>query len=61
MHEAIECCRAALPVVNSFMSVIRGRLQTAVQLHGEGRLHEAETLYREVLAVAPEQPDALHL
>jgi tetratricopeptide (TPR) repeat protein len=35
-------------------------LQKAVQLHGAGKLQEAERLYREVLSQDPEQPDALH-
>lgn len=35
-------------------------LQGAVEAHREGRLAEAEALYGQVLAVAPEQPDALH-
>ncbi|HTI87915.1 MAG TPA: tetratricopeptide repeat protein [Alphaproteobacteria bacterium] len=36
------------------------RLRAAVQAHVGGRLAEAETLYREVLRVAPSQFDALH-
>ncbi|HWA56942.1 MAG TPA: tetratricopeptide repeat protein [Gemmatimonadales bacterium] len=36
-------------------------LRTAVQLHQAGRLREAEPLYKEVLAVSPDHPDALHL
>ena len=37
------------------------RLEAARQLHRQGRLHEAEVLYREVLKAAPEHPEALHL
>ena len=33
----------------------------ALQLHRQGRLAEAEPLYREVLAAAPRHPEALHM
>ena len=36
-------------------------LQQAVALHQQGRLQEAAQLYRQVLALAPRQFDALHL
>ena len=36
-------------------------LSLAVTHHRQGRLEEAETLYRRILSVAPDQPDALHL
>ena len=36
-------------------------LDKAVQDHRAGRLAEAERGYNEVLAIDPEQPDALHL
>ena len=36
-------------------------LDKAVQHHRAGRLAEAERSYNEILAVDPEQPDALHL
>jgi predicted TPR repeat methyltransferase len=36
-------------------------LQQAVQLHQQGKLDAAQALYRQVLAVAPRQFDALHL
>ena len=36
------------------------KLQTAVALHRDGRLDEAERFYREVIQQAPAQPDALH-
>lgn len=35
-------------------------LQQAVQLHGAGKLQQAEHLYRQVLKRDPNQPDALH-
>jgi hypothetical protein len=37
------------------------RLQRAVALHQQGRLGDAEQLYRDVLAGSPDQFDALHL
>jgi predicted O-linked N-acetylglucosamine transferase (SPINDLY family) len=36
------------------------KLQQAFGLHQQGRLGDAEQIYREVLARAPDQPDALH-
>lgn len=36
-------------------------IQTAMELHRQGRLNEAETHYRRVLAVSPGQFEALHL
>jgi tetratricopeptide (TPR) repeat protein len=36
-------------------------LEAAVEHHQAGRLSEAESLYRQILAVAPDHPDALHL
>ncbi len=36
-------------------------LQEAVKLHKAGRLHEALQLYRKILAVRPDQVDALNL
>jgi tetratricopeptide (TPR) repeat protein len=39
----------------------QARLQQAVALHRHGQLAQAETLYTEVLAALPRQPDALHL
>ena len=36
-------------------------LQAAIGHHQAGRLAEAERGYRQVLGLAPEQPDALHL
>jgi tetratricopeptide (TPR) repeat protein len=40
---------------------LTARLQRAVAQHRAGRLHAAEAVYREVLALLPEQPDSLHL
>lgn len=39
---------------------IEEALELAVRLHRGGRLTEAETIYRQVLAARPGQPDALH-
>ncbi|MDQ2917581.1 MAG: tetratricopeptide repeat protein [Pseudomonadota bacterium] len=36
------------------------QLQTALDHHRAGRLREAEPLYRQILRVAPDHPDALH-
>lgn len=36
-------------------------LRQAMQEHGAGRFDAAQALYEQVLAAAPEQPDALHL
>src|SRR4051812_19662564 len=35
-------------------------LMFAISLHKSGELDDAERLYRRILEVAPEQPDALH-
>jgi protein O-GlcNAc transferase len=44
----------------SLQSPTLANLQQAVALHQQGRLAEAKVLYRQVLATAPSQPDALH-
>lgn len=36
-------------------------LRTALQHHQAGRLQEAEAIYRQILQVEPNHPDALHL
>ncbi|MBR1777085.1 MAG: tetratricopeptide repeat protein [Alphaproteobacteria bacterium] len=36
-------------------------LNNAVRLHEQGRLDEAEAMYRQLLEIAPEQTDVLHL
>jgi predicted O-linked N-acetylglucosamine transferase (SPINDLY family) len=36
-------------------------LDAAIQHHRAGRLHEAEKLYRQILASNPQHPDALHM
>ncbi|MDR3733960.1 MAG: tetratricopeptide repeat protein [Acidobacteriaceae bacterium] len=41
------------------MTIVQS-LNLALSHHGAGRLVEAEGLYRQILAVDPEQPDALH-
>jgi len=43
------------------VSVIEQKLQQALRHHEAGRLGEAEDLYRQILRVDPQQPDALHL
>jgi len=42
-------------------NVIQHKLQQALEHHQAGRLGEAENLYREILQIDPQQPDALHL
>jgi tetratricopeptide (TPR) repeat protein len=39
---------------------IQQALQQAVQLHGAGKLQQAEHLYRQILSQDSGQPDALH-
>ena len=36
-------------------------LNNAVRLHEQGRLDEAEAMYRQLLEISPEQTDVLHL
>ncbi|MGO8689326.1 MAG: tetratricopeptide repeat-containing sulfotransferase family protein [Thermoguttaceae bacterium] len=43
------------------MATVSEALATAVQQHQAGRLHDAEQVYRRILAVEPNQADALHL
>lgn len=43
------------------MNAIEQKLQRALRHHEAGRLAEAEDLYRQILRVDPQQPDALHL
>ena len=43
------------------MATSHEQLETALAHHRQGRLHEAEALYRQVLASEPNQADALHL
>ena len=43
------------------MATIAEALDVAVRHHQAGRLAQAEQIYRQILDVAPDQPDALHL
>jgi predicted O-linked N-acetylglucosamine transferase (SPINDLY family) len=43
------------------MATVMEALQQAQQHHQSGRLDQAEALYRQILQVAPEHPDVLHL
>ncbi len=43
------------------MATIPQVLARAIEHHRAGRLQAAEQIYRQILAVAPDQPDALHL
>jgi tetratricopeptide (TPR) repeat protein len=49
-----------MPAIMNESANIEQVLQQAVQLHGAGKLQQAEQLYRQVLSQDPEQPDALH-
>ena len=40
---------------------IEAYFQSGVRLHGAGRLQEAESVYRQVLAAAPGHADSLHM
>ena len=40
---------------------INQALNLAAKNHAEGRLHEAEVIYRKILDINPNNPDALHL
>ena len=40
---------------------LRETLEKALEHHKAGRLHRAEEMYRKVIAVHPDEPDALHL
>ena len=43
------------------MTTIPEALRIALQHHQSGRLQQAEAIYREILQVQPDHPDALHL
>jgi tetratricopeptide (TPR) repeat protein len=45
----------------AFGQTIQQNIDAAAQLHRAGQLAEAERRYRQVLAVQPDNPDALHL
>ena len=49
------------PCVQRMMATIPDALATAVHFHQAGRLQEAESLYRKILARVPDHADALHL
>jgi tetratricopeptide (TPR) repeat protein len=40
---------------------IAAEMRTGMQYHQAGRLHKADAIYRKVLSVAPNHPDALHM
>lgn len=47
--------------IHSQDRVIASQVQRALKLHQENQLDEAETIYRQVLDVRPDQDEALHL
>ena len=48
-------------MVRKLMATLAEALETALQLHERGQFDKAETLYRQILARVPRQPEALHL
>jgi predicted O-linked N-acetylglucosamine transferase (SPINDLY family) len=50
------CARLSAKPIN-----VNQSLEEAVRIHQAGQLDEAESLYRTILAVQPDQPDALNL
>ena len=46
---------------NRFMATLPEALAVAVEQHKAGRLEQAETIYREILQVAPAQANSLYL
>ena len=55
------CLKKALQAQQSSGQTKDQLLQTALRHHQEGRLPQAETLYRQILQKNPDHPDALHL
>ncbi|MBS0308397.1 MAG: tetratricopeptide repeat protein [Proteobacteria bacterium] len=57
-----QCCGSQEPAAAHAPSAqqIAQALGAALELHQQGRFAEAEPIYRQVLAVAPAHPDALH-
>jgi tetratricopeptide (TPR) repeat protein len=58
-----QCCEATGAAPQSLSSNFNPQqaLQTAMAQHQTGNLQQAESLYKQVLQAAPNQPDALHL
>jgi protein O-GlcNAc transferase len=58
-----QCCQGkdSAPAAPPPSPAIPGLIREAMAHHQAGRLPAAEALYRQVLQLAPEQPDALHL
>jgi Flp pilus assembly protein TadD len=55
-----HCCQSQTDVRTASVDV-SALLRTALQHHQAGQLPQAETLYRQILETAPNNPDALHL
>jgi glycosyltransferase involved in cell wall biosynthesis len=58
-----HCCGAdnAKVAATAAAEGLRFRMFTALEAQRAGRLDEAEAIYRQVLAAAPDEPDALHM
>lgn len=60
-----QCCQqgesAGAAQKKALLAAIPGALRTALVHHQAGRVHQAEAIYQQVLGVAPNHPDALHL
>ena len=56
-----QCCGQAGRVPALPLASVPALLQHAFALHRGNRLEQAEAVYRQVLALQPDQPDALHL
>jgi tetratricopeptide (TPR) repeat protein len=49
------------PIMSKRKHAIDAHFQTAVRLHGAGRLQEAEQAYRQIIAAAPGHADSFHM
>jgi predicted O-linked N-acetylglucosamine transferase (SPINDLY family) len=57
----LQCLSPVATIERYTMATLFEALSTAVQHHQAGRLQAAEQLYRQILEVLPNQPDAHHL
>ena len=52
--------KANAPLISQGRSVLPN-LQSAIELHQQGKLDQAQAMYRKLLAINPRNADALHL